>query len=201
MKHIDWEAGRPDEDAILESWGRVSYEPIPAGGPATERFLAHVHDVYRRGGAILARFRVTGGDATLHWFAARNLLCEYDFFKHFLGSEPVERALPQLRIPQILRFLPFRDNASGLLTLDGELAALLVEGGAYKRFEGPAAEAKRLGVACVTELTQDRYEDFLVYTSQTNWAPWFRGGIWDATWLLVDRRDSEVTLLCVTDES
>lgn len=200
MKYIAWEADRPDEDALLLSWGRVGYGFVPVDSPAVDEYLLRVREVYTHGDALLARFRITGDDETLRWFAARNRLDEYDFFRHFLGSEPVGQALPQLRLPQVVRHVPFGQSITGLLTLDGELAAVLVLGGGHKRFTGPAKEAKRLAAACVTELTGDRYEDFLIYICRAAWAPWFRGRYWDATWLLVDRRDAEVTLLCVTDE-
>lgn len=84
---------------------------------------------------------------------------------------------------------------TGTLTLDGELAATLVHGGTYERFKGSPAEAKRLGLAFVDAVVGERHDDFKAYRSHQPWAPWFC----NVAWVLIDRRNAAVFLLCVTD--
>jgi hypothetical protein len=51
----------------------------------------------------------------------------------------------------------------------------------------------------VHELVQDRHQDTRVFGSDDAWTPWFWNVAWDRTWILVDDRHREVTVLCVTD--
>ena len=93
----------------------------------------------------------------------------------------------------------FHESTHGALTLEGDLAVMLVAGGAYRKFKGSHAEAKTLAAAAVHELVEDRYEDFTGFYSGTAWTPWFCDIAWDVTIILLDRGRSEVTFLCSTD--
>ena len=111
-------------------------------------------------------------------------------------------ALPEVLVGAILppgEPPAFDLETSGPLLLEGELAGLLSRGGAYVRFAGTDAEAKRLAADAARDLLQDRYEDFRVYFSCAVWTPWFDDVAWDATWLLVDDVNMEVTVLVTTD--
>jgi hypothetical protein len=109
--------------------------------------------------------------------------------------------MPELKIPHPLGSdLGFEESGSGTLTLDGELAAVLVQGGgAYERFEGEAEEAKHLCAAFTDLLVAGRHKDFKIYRSFTAWSPWFCDIAWDTTWACIDTRTNEITLICVTD--
>jgi hypothetical protein len=198
-QQIDWDAPRPDDAGIRSSRDRLSYAPVPASGPATSAYLAAVASTHANGGALLARFHVTSDDETFRWFSSRNRYDEYGFWSHALGARVVREALPQLRIPDPLPDLEFKESWAGTLTLDGELAATLVRGGAYMGFGGTSSEAKQLAAACATELFGERHEDYHSYRSHAAWTPWFFDVAWDATWLIIDDRDATITLLCVTD--
>jgi hypothetical protein len=113
---------------------------------------------------------------------------------------PVVAGLPALGIQEPLRAEPdFRFGSA--FTLDGELAAILVQGGAYPkfRFQGTAREAKEVGARFCDALFGDRFTEVVVYISHTAWSSWFKNVAWDITWLGFDRRESRVWLLCLTD--
>ena len=197
---IDWDEARPEWTDIVRSHESVKYEPVDSADPRVAAVLAAINETYIHGGGVFGRFRVSQADAVFRWFASRNRFDEYDFFPHFLGSKAVREALPELQIPDPLgRDLGFEQSWSGALTLDGEIAAILVAGGAYERFKGTAREAKDLGVAFTGALVGERYTDFMVYRSHKPWAAWFCDIAWDSTWVLLDGRRGEVTLLGVTD--
>jgi hypothetical protein len=107
-------------------------------------------------------------------FASRNRYSEFGFFAHFLSSAAVRTSLPELRIAESLDHnLAFEESWAGTLSLDGELAATLVHGGAYERFAGTPAEAKQLGLAFVDAIVGTRHDQFHVYRSHAAWSPWF----------------------------
>jgi hypothetical protein len=148
---------------------------------------------------VIARFRIVDarGAFRAHWSYTSP---DYDFFQHFLGSEGVREALPELQIPARLgQDLGFEESPEGTLILDGQIAATLVHGGAYLRFEGTAQQAKELGRAFVDALIGDRHTGFKVWRSYEAWTPWFFEISWDYSWVLLDVEHAEVTLLCVTD--
>jgi hypothetical protein len=84
-------------------------------------------------------------------------------------------------------------------SLDGILAGVIVSGGAYKSYRGPAAEAKALAAEAVDVLIQQRYEDVRLDATHEPWTPWFHNIAGDHTYVLTDRANAEVTILCITD--
>jgi hypothetical protein len=56
-----------------------------------------------------------------------------------------------------------------------------------------------MATAATDALMCGRFEDFRVDVSHDAWTPWFFDGAWDATYVLTDMRNAEVTVLCLTD--
>jgi hypothetical protein len=197
---IDWKASRPESEDIADSRARVRFEVVNLAGEAIDRVLDELAKTHINGGGLAARIRLACDDDVLHWFASRNRFVEYDFFPVLLGSQAIREALPTLNVPRPLRHdLGFEESWSGTLTLDGEIAATLVKGGAYKCFQGGANQAKRLGAAFADAVVSGRHEAFRVYRSSTAWSPWFCDIAWDNTWACIDMDRNEVVVLCVTD--
>jgi hypothetical protein len=197
---IEWDADRPEWSDITRSHEQVRYEPFEVTDTRALAMLEQLRATHVNGGALLGAFRVVDVDDVFRWFASRNRFGEYDFFAHFLRSTAVRDELPGLQVPSPLgRELGFQESWSGTLTLDGELAATLIAGGAYERFKGTPIEAKHLGITFVDAVVGERHNDFRVYRSHTPWSPYFYDVAWDVTWVLLDGMRGEVFLLCVTD--
>jgi hypothetical protein len=197
---IDWQAARPEWEEIARSRDRLRFEAVDLDSEPVARVIDELAKTHVNGGGLVGRIRLTSDDPALHWFASRNRFGEYDFFPAFLGSQAVREALPTLNVPEPLRGdLGFKESWSGTLTLDGELAATLVRGGAYKSFGGEAEQAKRLGAAFADAVVGGRHKAFKVYRSSAAWSPWFCDIAWDKTWACIDMDRNEVVVLCVTD--
>jgi hypothetical protein len=178
-------------------WRELLFTHEPLSHPTIDEVLHHLRATHANGGAEFAQF-IVSEHATLHWFGSRNRLDEIDFFDRFLSSPAVASAIPALKI-----------GASGVsgtgvewgnsLTLDGEIAQVLVNGGAYKKFGGPAHEAKDIGRRFCESLFGERFTEVQIYKSYKPWSRWFYDVAWDATWLGFDKRHVKVWLLCVTD--
>jgi hypothetical protein len=74
-----------------------------------------------------------------------------------------------------------------------------VTGGAYERFEGATREAKNLGARFCDALFGDRFIEVEVFRSFAAWSPWFYDVAWDRTWIIIDKRQQLVSLMCRTD--
>ncbi|HEY0698847.1 MAG TPA: hypothetical protein VGD43_13670, partial [Micromonospora sp.] len=184
---IDWDAQRPDAAAVRQSRARLRYQPVELPPSGVEPMLTELRRIHVNGGALLARFRAVDDDPVIRWFTSRNRFDEFGFFRHFLGSPAVRSTLADLRVPDPFdRDVRFFESWSGTFSLDGELAATLVHGGAYERFAGSPVEAKRLGTAFVDAFVGDRHDEFHVYQSHEPWTPWFADVAWDTTRVLID---------------
>jgi hypothetical protein len=136
------------------------------------------------------------------WFRGGSNLQAYEDFRVLLESDAARKAMPD-----VLESSPFPAGspprfagvAGGVLGLDGDLATLLVLGGAYERFRDSQRKAKQLACRAAEDLIQGRYEDFSAYYSDEPWTPWFYDVAWDQTWFLVDRQHAEVTVIVTTD--
>jgi hypothetical protein len=178
----------------------VHYCEIPVAGPGLTEYLRILATTRPVENTVVHRFRWLGD--RIDWFKTTSNLDTYATFRQLLESAAAQRAMPKLLVPS-----PFPNGSppefyevgGGALDLDGVLAKLLVLGGAYERFQGPHVEAKALAAAAVYDLIQDRYEDFSLYYSDHAWSPWFFYIAWDLTFILVDRRQAEVTIIATTD--
>lgn len=197
---IDWEEGHPGLAELIASQKTISWAPVPVADPALEGYLEQVAATHVHGGYLIGRWRAVEYSDTVAWFMARNRLEDYDLLRVFFDDEVVREGLGELRIPRPLTdALGFEQQWAGSLCLDGVLAGLIVEGGAYQAYRGPAHEAKALASAVVEALTQNRFSDFRVDVSQTAWTPWFHDIAWDHTVVLTDFANAELTVLCITD--
>jgi hypothetical protein len=188
---------RPTDADVRSALASIRISSWPLAAPALDELLDALRQTHANGGALFARFRLPE-HPILHWFGSRNRWEEIGFFEYFLSSEPVRQVLPELQLRSVsAAHLGFEQVSSS--SLDGELAQILVDGGAYRRFAGTPQEAKRLTERATYALIANRFDEVVVYRSWKPWSPWFYDVAWDTTWLGVDRRYRSIWLLCVTD--
>lgn len=180
----------------------VHYMEEPIGGPGLRRYLDALATTRADGATKVARLKAVDIADDERWFPIGSLADTYETFRNLLTSDAAVQALPEVLAdasfpsgqPPI-----FYGVTCGALTLEVELARLLCAGGAYVRFAGSDAKAKRIAADAARDLLQDRYEDFRVFHSDAAWTPWFFDVAWDSTWLLVDDANKEVTVFATTD--
>lgn len=195
---IDWDAPRPTPEEIATSQARIEFTPAQVNSPAALRLIDTLRSLHINGGAHIAAFTVDRADDAAHWLFSRNRFEEYGFIEQLLTSDALASALPEL-LPINADLSQAGFAASSALILDGQIAGALVYGGPYRDFEGSHADAKRIGVEVCSELMSERYEDFRVDSAGGSWSEWFYQVAWDRTWILTDRRNERVTLICITD--
>jgi hypothetical protein len=186
---------------------RVVAEELP---PVIASYLENLQLCY--GDLVFARFDVASDDELEQLWSLpgpRPCLTAQGRANQGRGFDGIVQAIVQhpLVKPELIELvggLDFRDEPSftlkSSLTLDGELALALVEGGAYEKWRGPTRTAKQLGAEVCEALFGDRFGDVVSLQSGRAWSAWFRGVAWDHSWLIVDRGIRRLTLLCVTDE-
>jgi hypothetical protein len=197
MLEPDWEQARPTFDEVKRMWAELNVSNDPLENPAIDELLKHLRSTHSNGGAEFARFAVSA-HPVLHWFGSRNRLEEIDFFTHLVSHpsvvatfSPVITASPEISLKLWGGVPPF--------TLAGELAWVLVQGGAYDKFSGTAREAMNVAGSFCDALFGDRFTEILQFKSHESWTGWFYNVAWDGTWLGFDKRESKVWLLCITD--
>src|SRR4051794_39041633 len=172
---IDWDQPRPSIEELVDSWSSVVWEPVPITSPAVDAYLREVRETHINGGCLLGRWRASRYSDATAWFAARNRFAEYEMHRLLLESPAVRDGLSALQIPEGLDRVPgdLQEVSGGALQLDGILANIIVQGGAYRAFEGSAARAMVLADEVVDALTQRRYEDFRLDRTFKPWTDWF----------------------------
>ncbi|GAA3688911.1 hypothetical protein GCM10022267_89600 [Lentzea roselyniae] len=196
---IDWDEDRPGQKKLVASQKTLAWERVPLSDPALDRYLEQVAATHVHGGYLISRWRAVEYSDTTAWFMSRNRLDEYDLLRVFFSSKVVRKGLAELQVPRKLKRGLFEEQWAGSLCLDGSLAGVIVDGGAYEAYKGPAREAKALAAAAVEALTQNRFADFRVDVSEVAWTPWFHDIAWDHTFVLTDFANAELTVLCITD--
>ena len=138
-----------------------------------------------------------GGSAAFHWFMSRNRWDEIEFPERFLRSSAVTTTLRDLcKEP---RSDSFGFKWGSAFTLAGELAQTLAEGGAYIKHEGGAGGAFAIADDFRRWVFGERFDEMLVLRSGKPWSAWFRDVAWGDTWMMLDKQQSRVGVLAVTD--
>jgi hypothetical protein len=83
------------------------------------------------------------------WFASRNRFEEYELLRVLFDSAVVREDLRELQIPDQVGRRPGRlsEEWCGSLCLDGILAGVIVQGGAYEQFKGSGSSCERHRIA------------------------------------------------------
>lgn len=195
---VDWSSTLlPTEDQRAQSLRRLKFRPVPVVAEPVLELVRILRRSYAKGDAYVAGFDVVEADNVAAWFLSRHR-DEYGLADRLVHSAELARAMPEVTDPGLWKPAGFTRSSS--LILDGTLACTLQWGGAYGDLPAmPGAEAKVLGSAFCAALFGDRYDDIDVDYSGAPWSRWFAGVAWDGTWIITDRRQRHLTVLCVTD--
>lgn len=192
---VDWFPTKAQRQVSLQ---RLSFDPMPLpAGPVTDLVDTFRSMVTKPGGAYAAMFDVSGGDDVAAWCLSRGRR-EYRLAKRLVSSAGFAEAMPSVIKPGLTGSARFKRSSP--LTLDGDLAISLQWPGPYCEYPAmPGAQAKAMGSAFCTSVFEDRYEDILVDYSSAPWTGWFKGVVFSGTWVITDRRQHQMTVLCKTD--
>jgi hypothetical protein len=80
---------------------------------------------------------------------------------------------------------------------DGELTALAMQGGIYKRWVDTVSKTKAMALKFCERLTEGRYDDFKIYSTWEIWTGYLMG--FDVVYFLFDEGRSEVWILYKSD--
>jgi hypothetical protein len=116
------------------------------------------------------------------------------FVKHAVVQARLEDLLADVDLDEMLHF----DQVSPL-AVEGALAAQLFEGGAYGNHNFSAIQARDLARGFCTSLFGERFDEVQVSFCDHAWSSWFCDIAWDRSWVVVDRREKRVTVVCTTD--
>jgi hypothetical protein len=76
---IDWDAPRPNVDAVMVSRSRVRFVPTTVNSEDAQLLVETFRSILTNGGACIAAFTVEDVDDAGHWFLSRNRFEEYEF--------------------------------------------------------------------------------------------------------------------------
>jgi hypothetical protein len=187
---------QPDFATLRAALNQDVFVPVAFASPALDELLAEIRATHVNGGAEFAMFELRT-TPPVNWYLARNRFGEIGFFEHLLQSAAFRAALPKVAAPEGLGALEWQWSSS--YVFDGDLAQLLMAGGAYEKTKKSGPEAKQLGAAVCESLFGDRYEEVMLFKTFKPWGPWFCDVAWDATWVGVDKGAKRIWVLCVTD--
>jgi hypothetical protein len=193
----DREQAAPSHADLQRFLTSMSVEPAMISAPAIDELLATLRETHSNGGALFARWRLPA-DRVLHWYVSRNRLHEIPFFKALVSTAAVCATMPELESPSAA-INELKVELVNSFALEGDIARVVHEGGAYTTENVDPGEAKRIAAAFCDSLIGRRFDEVLVYRTYQAWNDWFYDVAWDVTFLGIDKRDRTAWLLCATD--
>lgn len=172
-----------------------SLSKLTISNQTIDKFKATIKNTHLNGGIIVEYFQIND----LELLRYPTMKQEYEgYFSRILTSEDVRNSIPELNIGQQLDCeVGFRWESS--FVLDGDLASVIYQGGAYEGFDGTPRDAKMLGQDICDVIFGDRFLDVQVYKTNKPWCSWFFDVAWDETWFILDTELKRIWLICITD--
>ena len=187
----------PSTTELIQFWKEADFPLSTASYPFTLEYVEALRRRYENGRVLFASFQTTA-HRVFDWYVSRNDLQGLLFFHKFWHTPAPSQALAELRVPAKFENDPRFQPASSF-TFAGEIASQLYHGGAYHKSHGSGAEEMRLAERSAHELIQDRFSEVLVFVNHAAWTELFFGIGWDATWILLDKRQRAIHILAATD--
>lgn len=188
-------AARPNKKQIEQMWLDLNYKVVVQEFEFVDLLKQHI------GGTVFFKGFLFAENDTFDWFCAGGLLNEIDFFPKFLSRPTVIDSFGENQFSYSAAKPPLFELKSGFV-VDGELARLLYEGGAYgSTYKQSPAEAKTDARIFCAQLFQEKYntQALRYYTSIHAWNTWFKGLIIDYTYMLFCLETRTLWMLCFTD--
>ncbi len=154
-----------------------------------------------RGNIYFKGFQVEENDI-FDWFCSRGRLDEIDFTKNFLLSDKVLGTFKKNgeEINKINKNIVLECKSE--FVIDGELAELLYNGGAYgSKYNKSAVKIKNKSRSFCNQLFKEKYKcDYVrYYTCNEAWNSWFIDFIIDYTYIIICMESRTVWELAYTD--
>ena len=199
MLEPDWDQPQPETTAaaVRALWQELRLARCADDGdPPAARLLEVLRKTHVNGGAAFASFSVAS-HPSFQWFISRNRWEEIELPERFLKLPTVVAALAEVCKDPVDDSFGFEWGSE--FTLAGEIARTLADGGAYIKHEAGPGDAYAIADRFRQWLFGERFGEVLVLKSFKPWSAWFCGVAWDGTWLIVDKGQSKVSVLAVTD--
>lgn len=178
-------------------WAELELEVRTPAAAAVTVYCDYLRHAYSNGEVRFQTFHV-GPHLVFDWYASRNQVHEMGFFGKIWSLQPVAAMMPER--PHDLNFYSTEVfSGSTPFVLGGTLASVLAFGGAYGRHEPGSLHASHVSDAAARAMICDRFDDILVYETHRAWSPFFRDVAWDYTWVVLDKRERLLHILCATD--
>ena len=194
---MNTEAHLPNFDDRKQMWESVAFNQCKTKFPHAERYIRKLRNLYSNGAVEFMSFGMPK-HRIWDWYSSRNQYHELGFFKYFWCHSDVVKHFPH-KLDDINFFDMKVFNHSSPYVLGGELAWILVGGGAYKQFKGQGNEAKKIGEEAAAELIDDNYDQVLVYHSGSAWCSFFYDVAWDHSFVVFDQRRHLIHVILATD--
>jgi hypothetical protein len=193
---LNWKLNVPTTAEIEGMWRGLKYEIIDGDFEFIKALQASLGGYHYFKG-----FRFAENDV-FDWYCSRGRLDEINFFNKFLLSEKILRTFVDRNASITAIEREFRPEEKPGFILDGELANLLYNGGAYpSKYQGSTKEMKQLAQDFCLEIFDEHYEHESVryYTSDTAWNSWFIDFIIDYTYLIICMKTRTMWMIAYTD--
>ena len=103
-------------------------------------------------------------------------------------------------VPELTNIKPVSLGPSKSIdSLTDHLARIIFDGGAYTRTLFSFEQALDLASSLVEAIIRKRAADFCYWELGSHWSGWFFNIAWDYSFLVFDKGEKVVTLICMTD--
>lgn len=173
----------------------ATYLPVTLEDKRVLRFITEMQKAWSNGGAWIRCLEATTLLDDEFPGIQRNVI---EFFK----SPSLRACIPELKIPDNPS-LPETTTVMGRHQFEGTLTDILLDGGAYGKFQGSYEEARHITKECIDALCNLLWDSPIqvgaVCSISGGWTPAFYGVAWDETSVLRSKDGRKWIVMWMTD--
>jgi hypothetical protein len=197
MLEPDWKQKRPTTKEISEMWGSIQFQSSKFENERVTDVVEKMQQTLSDEYCLFKTYEISQ-NLLFDWYASRSRWDEINFFNKFFTTPEVLLGLFDSAV-RVDRERVKQFSWVDPLTLDGEIARILVARSVYINFDGTPIQAKELGLQFCRGLFQERYLEIEVYKSREAWSDWFFDFATKGTWMIIDKRYRQIHIICLTD--
>jgi hypothetical protein len=173
----------------------ATYLPVQIDDIRINRFVTEMQRIWVNGGAWIRCVEATTSLEDRFPGIQKNVA-------EFFNAPSVRNCFPELKIPESPEF-PTESVIVRRHQFEGILTDILLEGGAYRKFEGNYKEGRQIVQDCVDALAGLLWDSPVdigsAFFIPRDWTPAFFGVCWDATFVLRSKGGRRWVVMWMTD--
>jgi hypothetical protein len=183
----------PTENELNILWENLKLKKINKRTKSAQILTDRIKSLYSNGGVELNKYKIVEKNHFNYY-----LLKDKHFVENIYRNKYILNDRAYLNFKNELPKINIKEHFTDIYTLSGNLARIIAYGGAYNNGIGQDISWE-IATNFVKNEFGNRFEEFDCYYIEIENSEWFYNIAWDYSIIIVDKRNTEIVFMDITD--